>query len=196
MNLELFKDLRLYWAYGSNMAPSSLTEKGLKLRVVGIGYLDHHRLMFNKISKADPSVGFANVVPFWGKRVYGTIYDMANEKEGTQRYMPKATDAERLNALGVIQENLTILDKKEGYPHHYQRTGVSILKADVDQRFNCFTYIATPEMTSASGNLMVTDKYIGKISEGLGVSGLTEHSEETRGYVMETMETMKIWRQQ
>ncbi len=150
------EELRLYFAYGSNMSIDNMKEKGMDVTFLGVGYLDHYKFMLNKISKKDPTVGFANVVPCWNKRVYGTLFDIGKTDE-------------------ILQKNLGILDKKEGYPNHYERTTISIyLPTDPSQRFgirkdglpfHCFTYMAGLEM-QAKGNLIVREEYVNKINEG------------------------------
>jgi hypothetical protein len=147
--------------------------------------------MFNKISSKDSSVGFANIIPFWGKRVYGVLYDTANEERGTTRFMDKSTDEQKAKAISTSIENLTILDKKEGYPNHYQRTCVGIR---VDNRLiNAFTYIATPEKTSNS-NLLINEDYIGKINEGFDTYANGLFNEEGIKYLQESKELMNIWK--
>ncbi len=192
VSLESTKDLRLYFAYGSNMAPSSIAERGLKMRSVGVAYLEHYKLMFNKISTKDNSIGFANIVPFWGSRVYGVLYDMANEPAGTTILMKNATDKQRLIALENITINLSILDKKEGYPNNYQRT--CVCARIQDRLLNAFTYIAVPEKT-ASSNLLITEKYIGKINEGFDAYA-NGYSKDQAGldYLRESKELMNIWK--
>jgi hypothetical protein len=190
VNLDSIKDLRLYFAYGSNMAPSSVEERGLKLRVVGIACLEHYQLMFNKISTKDASMGFANIVPFWDKKVYGILYDMANEPAGSTRSMKDASDSQRLKALEYATINLSILDKKEGYPNHYQRTCVGVKIGD--RLLNAFTYIATPGKTSDT-NLLIEEKYISKITEGFETY-FEDHSVDGMKHVNESKELMQIWK--
>jgi len=191
VNLESTKDLRLYFAYGSNMAPSSIKERGLKIRPVGVAYLDHYKLMFNKISTKDNSIGFANIIPFWGSRVYGVLYDMANEPVGTTLLMKDATDSQRLIALEHITINLSILDKKEGYPNNYQRT--CVCARIQDRLLNAFTYIAVPEKTAPS-NLLISEKYIDKINEGFDAYANGMFNEEGIKYLQESKELMNIWK--
>lgn len=190
VSLESIKDTRLYFAYGSNMAPSSVKERNLNMRVVGVAYLEHYKLMFNKISTKDNSIGFANIIPFWGSRVYGILYDMANEPTGSTRLMKDATDSQRLAALEYATINLSILDKKEGYPNHYQRTCIGVR---IENRLlNAFTYIAVPEKT-ADTNLLIKEDYIGKINEGFETY-FEDHSPDGIKYVKEIEDTMKLWK--
>lgn len=202
VSLESVKDLRLYFAYGSNMSPASVKDHGLKMRAVGVGYLEHYKLMFNKISSKDNSIGFANIVPFWGSRVYGVLYDMANQPEGTTMLMKSASDSERLIALENLTINLSILDKKEGYPNNYQRTCVMVkmqnkgveLESGSGRIMPAFTYIAIPEKTSNT-NLLITEKYVARINEGFDAySHGFFKDEEGKNYLVESKELMNIWK--
>jgi gamma-glutamylcyclotransferase (GGCT)/AIG2-like uncharacterized protein YtfP len=65
------------------------------------GILDNYKFIINKMSKADPSIGYANVVPEDGSFVEGLIYEVSNE-------------------------DIIKLDKFEGYPNHYSRKLLSI----------------------------------------------------------------------
>jgi hypothetical protein len=189
------RDLRLYFAYGSNMAPSRILERGINAKFLGVGYLDHYKFMLNKISKKDPSIGFANVVPCWNKRVYGALFDLGNiGKSGLLANDPKVSP--------LIQENIRILDKAEGYPNHYERTTVGI-HIDFEgklRNMQSFTYMAGLEKQSI-GNLFVREEYVSKINEGLDSlkqsTGIYESSITTTEfleYKRDTKQLMEIWK--
>ena len=182
------RDLRLYFAYGSNMAPSRMLERKIEAKFMGICYLDHYKFMLNKISKKDPTVGFANIVPCWTKRVYGALFDLGNIGiSGILSTDPKVSS--------TIQSNITILDRAEGYPTHYERTTVSVnihLEGAM-RRMKCFTYMAGLENQS-SGNLFVREDYVQKINEGLDMMNLTMPTKETENYSRETKQLLEIWK--
>jgi len=182
------KGTRLYFAYGSNMSPKQLEERGLKMSVIGVGVLLNYKLMFNKISKKDPTVGFANILPCWGKSVHGVVYDMANLNDNN-RQISSHTDAQIANIVSLMRSNLSILDKSEGYPTHYQRTsiGVRVKMTERERHLDCFTYMAGLEMSSQT-NLLIRDSYIEKISEGLDAHSINEEYKE------EVKSLMNIWK--
>lgn len=194
-NLTEFKEQRLYWAYGSNMAPSRILERKLQVRILGIGYLDHYKLMFNKISKKDPTVGFANIVPFWGSRIYGIVYDLADAELVGSRFLNGKSESYKQKSLDKIRENLSILDKAEGYPEHYQRTLVGISMPGTGFKLvQCLTYIANIEMVS-KGNLLISEDYIKKINEGLDEFDEDEFiSGELINYRQDIKQMMGIWK--
>jgi hypothetical protein len=201
MNLEKkieFKEQRLYFAYGSNMAKSRMLERKLNVRIIGIGYLEHYKLMFNKMSKNDPTVGFANIVPFWGERVYGIVYDLANAKLLGDRYLSMESDSAKQIALNLIRDNLKLLDRAEGYPNHYQRTLVGInvlnfLNSNL-KLIQCLTYIANSDYVSKD-NLQIREDYIEKINEGLNeFSPYSTADSNIELYKQNTKQLMSIWK--
>ena len=181
------RDLRLYWAYGSNMSPATISEKGLVVKHMGVAYLDHYAFMLNKISQKDPTVGFANIAPCWAKRVYGSLFDLGNTGKSGE---PLASDA---NISSLIRKNVSILDKKEGFPIHYERTTIGVhINFEGKMRFmQAFTYIATFEKTSPT-NLFVKDEYALKINEGL--DGMHAGNDEYEKYKHDTKQLMEIWK--
>lgn len=195
MKFELppeIKGTRLYFAYGSNMSAKQVHERGLKMSVVGVGRLLNYKLMFNKISTKDSSVGFANIIPHWGSVVYGIVYDMTNLTKENKAISNRSM-SEQGKILEVMQNNLRILDKFEGYPSNYQRTDVGVL-VEIDNGFlkeeknlHAFTYIAGLEK-QAQTNLFINESYIDKITEGLDSNEINED------YKTEVKELMNIWK--
>jgi len=126
------------------MTAGRLEERGIKpLATVGVGYIDHWRIRFNKKSYKNPVVGFANIEPFWGDRVYGVIF-------------------------GIMNEDVARLDKFEGYPKHYQRTMLHVNWGPRDDGagYNCVTYVANRRWTT-SKPLLVTEDYQRYIDIGM-----------------------------
>ena len=125
------------------MSISRLIERGITpTATVGVGCLENWRLKFNKKSYKDQTVGFANVEPFWGERVYGVIF-------------------------GMKMADIAKLDKFEGYPKHYQRTELKIRWTGAeDTYYDCVTYVANRRWTT-SKKLMVTESYRSYIDAGM-----------------------------
>lgn len=185
---EDLRGTRLYFAYGSNMSAKQVDDRGLKMTPVGIGRLINYKLMFNKMSTKDPSIGFANIVPWWGSVVYGLIYDMSNLPI-KERSISSKSKPEQEKIVSLIRNNLRILDKHEGYPSNYQRTNIGVLVnvLNEDKNVQCFTYIAGIEK-QASSNLFINESYIEKITEGLDNNKINED------YKTEVKQLMKLWK--
>lgn len=145
-----------YFAYGSNMCLRRLEARKLEHKLVAAGSIDNWRIRFNKMSQKEPSNGFANIEPYWGDRVWGAIFE-------------------------VMQADLPILDKFEGYPGHYQRTTLFVESNGV--HFPCVVYIATHKWSSDT-DLNVTNEYAGFINEGitdcLGASDCLEYADKLK----------------
>jgi gamma-glutamylcyclotransferase (GGCT)/AIG2-like uncharacterized protein YtfP len=83
-----------YFAYGSNMNPERMAQRGLDVTDAFTGTLDNMALRFNKRSRHNPTWACANVVWSPGARVEGVVYQLADEHqifkmdpfEGTPRY--------------------------------------------------------------------------------------------------------------
>lgn len=108
--------MEYYFAYGSNMSFDRMAERIGSYTFIGVGILNGYSLVFNKRSKKDPSVGFANIVESDGW-VEGFIYSL---------------------------DSIKPMDKYEGFPKHYERRkmGVSVGGSFIE----CWVYIANPEM--------------------------------------------------
>lgn len=78
----------LYFAYASNMNPLQMRERSPEHRVIGLGALRDHRLVFPLYSNAWEG-GVASVQLLHGETVWGVLYDVTDadlvtldEKEG------------------------------------------------------------------------------------------------------------------
>jgi hypothetical protein len=59
-----------YFAYGSNIDINRMISRGVNPISIRKGILDNYKFIINKMSKADPSIGYANVVPEDGSFVW------------------------------------------------------------------------------------------------------------------------------
>lgn len=183
---------RLYFAYGSNMSSEQVLERKLKMTVVGTARLINYKLMFNKKSKKDNSVGFANIIPFWGSEVHGVVYDISNLSKDESRKMPISVrpKSERDEIIATMRNNVSLLDKFEGYPDHYQKTNVGVIldvRIGTTEKINAFTYIAGLEQ-QATTNLFIREEYIEKITKGLNEHKINEE------YSSKTKSLMELWK--
>ncbi len=70
-------DSACYFAFGSNMNPQRMRDRGVSFIDHFSGYLEHHDLVFDKRCDARPSVGHANIRYSRGARVEGVVYVLA-----------------------------------------------------------------------------------------------------------------------
>jgi gamma-glutamylcyclotransferase (GGCT)/AIG2-like uncharacterized protein YtfP len=108
-----------YFAYGSNMDAKRMTERVVDFEIIGQGILEDFELKFNKINQKKKGVGYANVSTEHGKKVEGIIYRF---------------------------ENISLLDKPEGYPKHYDRKIMEIVYNS--GRLKAWVYIANENRIS------------------------------------------------
>lgn len=136
------------------MNPDRLTERGVKFDSFELGQLSHYRLRNNKMSKSFPSEAFTNIEPCFEECVFGVLYTLPADAD------------------------LSMLDRKEGYPTHYEKTFVPIQTFDGIKPNKgivvALTYIATRAWSTDKDQSM-PDKYASLINDGLDVcKGLTD----------------------
>ncbi len=104
-----------YFAYGSNMNPARMRERGAHYVSRERLVLEGFSLKFNKISSSSPGAGAANIVPDDSGIVEGVLY--------------------KITVSGLIS-----LDRFEGYPREYDRIKLYLgaIKEEI------ITYIARP----------------------------------------------------
>ena len=104
-----------YFAYGSNLHPVRLRERGLPAQLIGGTELRHHRLAFHKKGQDESSK--CNLVRTDGEydRVYGAIYELDSKHKND-------LDSFEGKGYGYIDQNIML-----------QHQG---------QEYNCFTYFA------------------------------------------------------
>ncbi|MEN2975432.1 MAG: gamma-glutamylcyclotransferase family protein [Candidatus Caldarchaeales archaeon] len=127
-----------YFAYGSNMDPDQMKIRGVSFSKRLHAVLKGFRLEFNKLSFRNPREGYANIVPDREGVVEGILYE-------------------------VEDEDLSKLDRYEGYPFHYNRVKVDVMLDD-GQMVEAVAYIARPEMTRK--NLKPTKEYLSHLLKG------------------------------
>lgn len=70
-----------YFAYGSNMNPARVRERGLEVMACCGASLEGVRLVFDKVSRRHPNFAHANIVYAPGERVEGVLYRLASAAE-------------------------------------------------------------------------------------------------------------------
>ena len=107
---------RYYFAYGSNMNPARVTERGLRFDRVSNAVLGNVRLSFDKQSREHPRSGHANLT-----------FDRASRAEGVLYRLRDAQEIERM-------------DRFEAAPLNYSRD-VVVVESD-GERVAAWTYFA------------------------------------------------------
>ncbi len=73
--------VRHYFAYGSNMNPARVADRGLSVLGAQAGVLKGFRLLFNKMSRDHNGVGHANIEFDRHSVVEGVLYELAHADE-------------------------------------------------------------------------------------------------------------------
>ncbi len=107
-----------YFAYGSNLNPERVRERGLKVVSAQGAIVRGSGLRFNKAAKAHPGEGHANIIYAATEIVQGVFYELADVAE------------------------IEKMDHFERTPINYSREVVVAEVAGCAQR--CWTYFANP----------------------------------------------------
>lgn len=108
----------LYFAYGSNMDPMRMQERGIRWTGRKPAVLERYRLSFSKIALYSKGAGAATIVPDGKAVVEGVLYDISD------------SDLQRL-------------DEYEGFPDQYDRIQVRLLTGE-GTVVEAVTYMAQP----------------------------------------------------
>lgn len=128
-----------YFAYGSNMDAGQMRERCPRARLLGPALLEGYRLGFTIYSPLR-KCGCADVLVAEGKSVYGLLYKL---------------DADEL-------ENM---DRFEGHPVHYRRTGVTICYGDIE--IPAYTY----EVVNKKDFIPTSDAYLNLLRNAAALHG-------------------------
>jgi gamma-glutamylcyclotransferase (GGCT)/AIG2-like uncharacterized protein YtfP len=103
----------LYFAYGSNLNKTQMKKRCQTSKLIDVGYLKDYKLVFSYYSSTWNG-GVADIIPENGTIVWGLIYTLT-------------------------EQDLTRLDKYEGYPDIYTRFHTSI-RTIKDTILNAWVY--------------------------------------------------------
>ena len=131
----------MYMAYGSNMSVKRMKERNIKFLIRKQAILVGYKMVINKMSYKDKSIGYANVVECDGCIVEGAVYE-------------------------IDDNDIFKLDKYEGYPKHYNRKTLKV--ATDDGSIDAVVYIANDRWVSNS-ELCTTEDYKSLLLEGKDV---------------------------
>lgn len=131
----------LYFAYGSNISAfRMLKERKINFLSRKFAILENYKLVFNKMSKKNNQLGFANIMESNGDIVEGALYDLSIS-------------------------DITIIDEFEGAstkPPHYYRKIVNVICNN--EKYQAIVYIANPIMIRE--NITPNKEYLNYILEG------------------------------
>lgn len=121
-----------YFAYGSNMNPERVRDRGLKVVACEAASLAGYALRFDKVSRAHPRESHANIIRAAGARVEGVLYEL------------------------VSHDDILRMDRFESTPVNYSREAVlAETSAGVKP---AWTYFANPAVRL--DGLMPSDDYL------------------------------------
>jgi len=127
-----------YFAYGSNMDPDRMKERGVNFSKREHAILEGWRLEFNKVSSRNLKEGYANIVRDENSIVEGVLYE-------------------------ITDSDLKVLDRYEGYPSHYERIKV-VVRMDSGEKVEAVTYIAKPD--KVKDGLKPSREYLSHLLKG------------------------------
>jgi gamma-glutamylcyclotransferase (GGCT)/AIG2-like uncharacterized protein YtfP len=130
-----------YFAYGSNMDPERMRERGVKFSIREHAILEGWRLEFNKMASRNPYEGYANIMRDKRCVVEGIIYE-------------------------IPSSDIAKLDCCEGYPFHYDKIKVRV-KLDSGQEVEAVTYIAQPDKIRSG--LKPSKEYLNHLLKGCNI---------------------------
>ncbi|WP_081064392.1 gamma-glutamylcyclotransferase family protein [Burkholderia stagnalis] len=123
----------LYFAYGSNMSVERLISRTPSARVVAIGYVPGHRLVFDKFSRKDGS-GKCDCerTDVRNDSVYGVLYAIADEDrhaldkvEGAgYGYEPRHVNVETEQGPALALTYIATGKRQGLYPYHWYKNHV------------------------------------------------------------------------
>lgn len=127
-----------YFAYGSNMNPRRVAQRGLSVELAMSGQLRDMVLQFNKRSRHNPEWGCANVGHSPGSIVEGVLYRLTDHRQ------------------------IELMDPFEGTPRYYNRERFPVY---TDQGvFPAWVYIANPSVIDNAARPLKW--YMGQLLEG------------------------------
>ena len=140
-----------YFAYGSNMDPDRMKQRGVNFLKREHAILEGWKLLFNKIASRNPNEGYANMEKEEGSVVEGILYEI------------QGSDMEKL-------------DRYEGYPNHYKKISIKV-RLDTGEEMEAITYVANPNKVREG--LKPSKEYINHLLKGCDLLSL-EYCERLR----------------
>jgi len=132
-------NIEYYFAYGSNMSEHKLKiKRKVDFYEKFSGKLDGWKIVFDKAASGKPGVAYSNISPKENSCVEGIVYKIKSE------------------------DILNKLDKREGWPQHYEKKYMSV--KTTNGFLECLVYVANPNTTQQG--LHPERKYLDEILAG------------------------------
>lgn len=126
-----------YFAYGSNMNEERMTNRKITFSSRQFAKLNGHKLVFNKKAK-DGNFTYANIISSENDFVEGVLYEFPDNE-------------------------ISNLDKAEGFPKHYDKIEVTVTDKD-DNLIIATTYVAQKD--KIVNGLLPTKEYLDHLLAG------------------------------
>ncbi|MDP3445487.1 MAG: gamma-glutamylcyclotransferase family protein [Ignavibacteria bacterium] len=126
-----------YFAYGSNMDKDRMKERKINFTSRQFAKLVGYKLVFNKKAK-DGEFAYANIIASESDFVEGALYEFP-------------------------ESQIILLDQKEGYPFHYDKTTVKLTDNSGNQ-IEAITYVA--QAKKIRHGLLPQKKYLNHLLAG------------------------------
>ena len=132
-------NLEYYFAYGSNMDEHKLKiKRSVDFYEKFSGKIDGWEIVFDKVASGKTGVAYSNISPKENSCVEGIVYKIKSE------------------------DILNKLDKREGWPQHYEKKYMSV--KTTNGFLECLVYVANPNTTQQG--LHPERKYLDEILAG------------------------------
>jgi len=141
--------MKYYFAYGSNMNPERMKERGADFKSIKRAVLKGYKLVFNKRSRRYGESACANIEPDENSVVEGVLYELKEPEVALKQ-----------------------LDFYEGYPTNYDRIKV-VVETDEGEKIEAFTYVAQPEYID--NTLKPSKKYLAHFLKACELGLLSPH---------------------
>ncbi|MAT50196.1 MAG: gamma-glutamylcyclotransferase [Porticoccaceae bacterium] len=128
-----------YFAYGSNMNPARMAQRGLAVEAAMPGRLEDMVLRFNKRSRHNPRWGCANIAWARGNTVEGVLYRLADP------------------------DQIVKMDPFEGAPRYYSRERFPVITG-CGEVVHAWTYVAN--RANIDEGVMPLRWYLGQLLAG------------------------------
>jgi hypothetical protein len=122
-----------YFAYGSNMNPVRVRERGIGFEHATAARLEGYSLVFDKTSRAHAGLGHANVVPAPGRVVEGVLYWLVSLDEIDKMDRFESTPVNYSREVVRVRADPSHLPEGHGLP---QSDGMAMVST--------WTYFANP----------------------------------------------------
>ena len=138
-NKLTISNLEYYFAYGSNMDEHKLKiKRRINFYEKFSGKIDGWEILFDKAASGKPGVAYSNISPKENSCVEGIVYKIKSE--------------------AILNK----LDKREGWPQHYEKKYMSV--KTTNGFLECLVYVANPN--TIQQGLHPERKYLDEILAG------------------------------